>query len=154
MAVLGFSIWVGGTLFNMLVIVPLWSVSAESLQSFLKETDFERTIFHFFGPPWMAVRVVPIFSALAAAWPFRFHRLHLLVSALCMTSGIIYTIVYIYPINEVLFFQAGGSHSPEEIKAMADQWVFADRLRFSVLVIGYISLLRAFSKPLPKEPTV
>ena len=36
-AVLGFSIWVGGTLFKMLVIVPLWSASPpESVHAFFK----------------------------------------------------------------------------------------------------------------------
>jgi hypothetical protein len=151
-AVLALSIWVGGTLFNMLVIVPLWSASPpESVRLFFSGTNFNHTIGNFFGPPWMIVRIVPIMGALAAAWPFKFHRYQLLFSAVCMTFGVIYTLSYIYPINDILFFQAGGSRSSEEIKTMADQWVFADRLRFIVMLIGYIGLLRAFSKPFVRE---
>jgi Anthrone oxygenase len=148
-AVLGFSIWVGGTLFNMLVIVPLWSNSPpESVSQFFGSTKFNQMIWNFFGPPWMAVRIVPIFLALISAWPSRFHRYHLLVSAACLTFGIVYTLAYIYPINEILFLKAGRSETPERIIEMVHQWVFADRLRFVVGLVGYVCLLRAFSKTL------
>lgn len=151
-AVLGLSIWVGGTLFHMLVIVPLWSGQPpESIRLFFKGTEFNRTISNFFGPPWMVMRILPIFGALVSAWPSRFHRNYLLVSAVCMAFGIVYTLTYIYPINEILFIQAGGSRTSEEIKEMVRRWIFADRLRFAVGLIGYICLLRAFSKPLPSQ---
>ena len=64
-----------------------------------------------------------------------------------------FTLLYIYPINEVLFAQAGGNGSPEEIRAMAKQWILANRLRFAVGCISYISLLYAFRLPIPRaEP--
>jgi len=147
-AVLGFSIWVGGTLFNMLVVIPLWSASPpESVRLFFKGTEFNRTIVNFFGPPWMAARFLPIVAALIAGWPYQFHRRLLLVATTCMAFGILYTITYIYPINQILFFQPGGQRDAEEIKAMVRQWIFADRLRFSISIVGYICLLRAFSRP-------
>jgi hypothetical protein len=55
---------------------------------------------------------------------------------------------YIYPINAVLFAQAGGSHSGDEIRGMAGDWIFADRLRFAVGVIGFLAALQAFRLPL------
>jgi hypothetical protein len=52
--------------------------------------------------------------------------------------GIVFTSTYIYPINEVLLNQAGGGNSAEEIQKMASKWIFADRMRFAVMFIGYI----------------
>lgn len=59
------SAWIGGSLFNMLVIVPLWSASPpESVRGFFAGTDFNRTIRNFFGPPWMVARNAPVLAAL------------------------------------------------------------------------------------------
>jgi hypothetical protein len=41
--------------------------------------------------------------------------------------------------------------SAEEIRAMADRWVFADRLRFVVGVVAFLALLRAFKLPVPER---
>jgi hypothetical protein len=39
LAVIGFSIWVGGTLYQMVVIVPIWNASPpESLRAFFLGT--------------------------------------------------------------------------------------------------------------------
>ncbi len=39
----------------------------------------------------------------------------------------------------VLFAQAGGYGSPEEIRAMTKQWIQANQVRFAVGFISYIS---------------
>ena len=79
------------------------------------------------------------------------HRKWLLVAVVSMAFGVVFTLVYIYPINEVLFAQAGGSHSPEEVRALVRQWVTADRARFGVGAIGFLALLRALSLPFPQQ---
>jgi hypothetical protein len=148
--VLGFALWVGGTVFNMLVVVPLWSSSPpDSVRKFFRGTDFNRTVWNFFGPPWMAARLLPLIGALFAAWPWSPHRKYLLITVACMAFGVAYTLAYIYPINAVLFEQAGGTGGVEEIRAMVRRWIFADRLRFAVGLIGFVFLLRAFATPVP-----
>jgi hypothetical protein len=150
LSVIALSTWVGGTLYQMLVVVPLWNASPpESVRTFFQGTDYNRTIFHFFGPPFMLARTLPLLAALAAGWHRRPHRNVLLVANLCFAFAAVFTLVYIYPINAVLFAQAGGSQSGEEIRAMADKWIFADRLRFAVGVIGFLAALQAFRLPLP-----
>ena len=68
-AVIGFSIWFGGTIFSMSVIVPMWSDNLpESARVFFSETTFAKYIYNFFGPPWMALRNLPLFIALALGW--------------------------------------------------------------------------------------
>lgn len=64
--------------------------------------------------------------------------------------GVVFTLAYVYPINDVLFLQAGGNHSPEEVQALARRWIMADRVRFGVGVIGFLALPRALSIPIPR----
>ena len=150
LAVLGMSVWVGGTLYQMLVVVPMWSASPpESVRAFFLDTRYNVTIWNFFGPPFMVARLAPLLGALLVGWHLPQHRKWLLVAAVCKAFGVVFTLAYIYPINDVLFVQAGGNHSPEEIQAMARQWIVADRVRFGVGVIGFLAMLRALSTPFP-----
>lgn len=149
-AVLGFSIWAGGTIFSMTVIVPMWSESLpKSAVDFFGNTSFNKHIFNFFGPPWMAARSLPILAVLALGWRSQLHRRYLLITAGVMIVAIIFTIAYIYPINDVLMIQAGRGRSAEEIQSMAHRWILADRARFVFMLIGYYFLLKAFRLPNP-----
>ncbi len=40
--------------------------------------------------------------------------------------GAIFTIAYVYPINAVLFEQAGGGQSGDEIRALVNEWIFRE----------------------------
>lgn len=148
-AVIGFSIWVGGTIFSMTVIVPMWSEAPpQSVTDFFTNTSFNKYIFNFFGPPWMAIRNLPLLIALILGWQSKPHRRYLLITFISLVIGIIFTFTYIYPINEVLMTQAGGGKSGDEIQALTDKWIFADRMRFAVMLVGYFFLLRAFRLPI------
>ncbi len=142
--------WVGGTLFGMLVIVPTWNDSPpESLRALFLQTEYSRHIWNFFGPPWMAARNLPVLAALAAGWHLPAHRRLLLFVAGCGVCGVVGTLVWIYPINDVLFFQAGGGLPREEVRVLANRWIWADRVRFAAMAVSFIALLRAFSLPVP-----
>ena len=152
LSVITLSTWVGGTLYQMLVIVPMWSGSPpESVRSFFQGTDYNRLIFRFFGPPFMVARTLPVVAALFVGWHLPRHRQALLVAAGCLALAVISTLAYIYPINAVLFAQAGGNHNGDEIRAMVDRWIFADRLRFAVGVVAFLSVLWAFRLPIPER---
>lgn len=152
LSVIALSTWIGGTLYQMLVIVPMWSASPpESVRSFFQGTDYNRLIFRFFGPPFMVARTLPVVAALFVGWHLPRHRSALLLAAGCLAFVVVFTLAYIYPINAVLFEQAGGSHRAEEIRAMADRWIFADRLRFAVGVVAFLAVLWAFRLPIPER---
>jgi hypothetical protein len=75
LSVVALTTWVGGTLYQMLVIVPLWSASPpESVRAFFQGTEWNRTIFNFFGPSFIAARNVPVLAALIAGWHLPQHR--------------------------------------------------------------------------------
>ena len=150
LSVLGLAAWFGGTLYQMLVVVPLWSASPpETVRAFFLGTKYNETIWNFFGPPFMVGRLAPLLGALLAGWHLPRHRKWLLVAAVCKALTVVFTLAYVYPINEVLFAQAGGDRSPEEVRAMVWQWVWADRVRFGVGLAGFLALLRALSIPFP-----
>ena len=152
-AVIGFSIWLGGTIFSMTVIVPMWSESPpESVRNFFSTTSFNKHIFNFFGPPWMIARNLPLILALAVGWKSPLHRRFLALAVLPLIAGIIFTITYIYPVNEVLMINAGAGKSADEIRDLTDKWILADRLRFLVMLSGYYFLLKAFKLPNPFHP--
>ena len=151
LAVIGLSVWLGGTIYQMVVVVPMWSHSPpESVRTFFTITKYNETIWNFFGPPFMIARMIPLLAALVFGWHLRPQRRWLILATVCMVFGIVFTLVYVYPMNEILFLQAGGRQSDEEIQAMAGQWIFADRFRFIVGLVGFLAVLNAFRQQVPK----
>lgn len=150
-AVIGFSLWVGGTFFNMVVIVPIWSESPpDSVIQFFEKTSYNKHIYNFFGPPWMIARFFPIIASLILAWPEKTLRKYLLVTSIIFVSAIAGTLIYVYPINDLLISKAGAGLSAEEIIIMAKQWIYADQIRFGFMLIAYVFLLKAFRLQLSK----
>lgn len=151
-AIFAWGVWVGGTLYQMLVIVPMWSAAPpESVRLFFEGTEYNQTIFNFFGPAFMAARVVPIALALLLGWHLPKHRAALLVAVFCLVAAVAFTLFYVYPINKVLFMQAGGDKSASEIVNMVHSWIWADRFRFAVGIVAFIALLRAFRLQVPGQ---
>ncbi|MGA9246728.1 MAG: anthrone oxygenase family protein [Candidatus Acidiferrales bacterium] len=151
-SVLSWSVYVGGTIYQMVVIDPIWNASLpESLGAFFKGTNFLQNIVNFFGPRTMPVRYLPLLGLLFFGWDLPKHRPLFVIAAVCMTIGLVFTLAYIYPINAILFTQAGGDHTVEEVRAMAHNWIVADRVRLSVISVGYLALLRALSIEIAKR---
>ena len=151
-AIFAWGIWLGGTLYQMLVVVPMWSASPPgSLRAFLQGTEYNRTVYHFFGPPFIAARIIPMIIAMPLAWHLPGHRRILGVAAACVVAIVIFTLAYIYPINAVLFDQAGGDRSAPAITAMVRTWIWADRARLGVGIVAFVAILRAFRLPLPRR---
>ena len=148
-SVINGAIWIGGTVFMMLVFNPLWTASPpESVRSYWLEARFYDTIFNFFGPAWQIVRTVPALGALIVCWSLPRQRTWLLVNAVTLLVAVAMTLLYIYPMNEVLFTSAIDGLSVDAARAMTEHWILADRVRFAVRCVGFVALLRAFSMPI------
>ena len=149
LSVINLSIWIGGTLFHMIVVLPIWSQPLPgSVKEFFGRTRAYEYLLDFYGPKWMVIRILPVIISLLLAWNTKRHRKFLLVTVLTLVFGIILTIFYVYPINDAIMAKAGEGSSPEEIKRMVKNWILADRLRFAVIFIGYVFLLWAFRLPI------
>ena len=149
LSVVGLAIWLGGTLYQMLVIVPMWSHDPPtSVHAFFEGTRYNYTIWSFFGPPFMAARLLPLLAALALGWHLPMHRKWLLIAVAGMLFGVVFTLAYVYPMNEILFAKAGRGIPPDAVHDLVNSWILADRIRFAVGCIAFLSLLRAFSLPI------
>jgi len=146
--VLSLAIWFGGTIYQMLVIVPLWSAAPpQSVKSFFTTSGYPQTINNFFGRRTQALRAIPLFLLPAAGWAHPGLRPWLVIPALTMGLALILTLAYIYPINDVLIFKAGGDLDAASIERLSRKWIAADRLRLVIVTIGLIALLYAFHLP-------
>jgi Domain of unknown function (DUF1772) len=147
-SVIGLALWVGGTVFNIAVVVPMWSTAPpDSVRHFFTQTRFNETIWNFFGPPWMAMRLLPVIAALIVAWPLERHRRYLLVASACLAATVVFTVAYVYRINDLLFAQAGATVTADEVRSLVRQWILADRLRFAVGCVAFGAVLQAFRVP-------
>ena len=149
--VVSLAIWVGGTLYQMLVIVPIWDASPpESVTAFLRGTSYTRTIHNFFGPVTQVLRALPLLLLAIAVWPYAMQRPWVLACVATMLIGLVMTRAFIYPMNDALFFRAGEGLSADAVRALATKWIWWDRARFAIMSGGYLCLLRAFSLPLAR----
>ena len=148
LSVINLSIWIGGTMFHMIVVLPLWSRPLPgSVENFFGGTRAYEYLLDFYGPMWMLIRILPIIIALLLGWNSKRHRYFILITLLTIAIGIILSITVVFPINEVIMAKAGVGSSPEEIKRMVHTWIQSDRLRFAVIFVGYLFLLWAFRLP-------
>ena len=148
LAVINLSIWIGGTLFHMIVVLPIWSHPLPgSVKEFFGGTRAYEYLLDFYGPKWMAIRILPVIISLLLGWYSNRHRYFLLITTSTLALGILMTIIYVYPINEAIMAKAGEGSSPDQIKRMVSNWILADRLRFAIIFIGYFFLLWAFRLP-------
>jgi hypothetical protein len=149
-SVIGYAVWVGGTVFMFSVINPQWSQDPpDSVRQFFLHTQFNRFIGHFFGPPFMAFRsFVPQLLALILGWHMKSHRPWILAVLGCTVLIIALTLFYIYPINNVLMLHGGSNQDALTIQRLTMQWLLADRIRFAIGLMGFILLLKAFRLPL------
>ena len=157
LSVINLSIWIGGTMFHMIVVLPIWSQPLPgSVENFFGGTRAYEYLLDFYGPKWMLIRIVPIVITLLLGWNSKRHRYFILITLLTIAFGIILSIAVVFPINEVIMSKAGEGRSSEQIKQMVHTWIQADRLRFAVILVGYLFLLWAFRLPyvFQKRPQV
>jgi hypothetical protein len=147
-SVVGVGIWIGGTLYMMLVINPIWSASPAAVEAFFGGTSFTDHILNFFGPLWIVPRYLPILLALIVGWKHQPQRYYLLAAVAVFVFVVVFTNAYIYSLNTMLMApHATVGRSPSEIEALVDKWLFADRLRLLIGSVGYLCLLKAFRLP-------
>ena len=91
-SVLSWSVYVGGTIYQMVVIDPIWNASPpESLRAFFKGTSFLQNILNFFGPRTMPLRYLPLLGVLFFGWDLPKHRPLFVIAAVCMTIALVFT---------------------------------------------------------------
>ena len=108
LSVINLSIWIGGTLFHMIVVLPIWSQPLPgSVYDFFGGTRAYEYLLNFYGPKWMVIRTLPILISLILGWDSKPQRFYLMITLLTIVFGIILTITMVYPINTAIMDKAG-----------------------------------------------
>ena len=146
-AVIAWSFWLGGLMYELFVVTPLWSANLpQSAVEWNSRPNFMLIPTPFYAP----VAVTTILSSLLATilnWKSGNHRIWLILSTVCAIATLAFTIVYFFPKNEVLFHNQNTGLSGAEITAIANAWLNANYVRVMIMIVGFFAALKAFSSP-------
>ncbi len=139
---------VGGNVYEMLVLDPLWSASPpDSVRQFFKGTPFARAMQKFWLSKLAKYSLFVLLGAVLAAWCEPARRVWL-VSALGATAlQYALTISYIFPRKKMLF--RSSDDVPAEVICRATrQFIIANRVRLIFKLVEFFCLVRALAAPL------
>lgn len=144
-SIIAWSLWLGGLIYEMVVITPLWSGSLPQ-----SVTEWNSRPMYMVNPtrfhaPLAAVTVLASLLAAIFGWKTS-NRIYLVLSAVCAAGVLAFTIVYFFPKNDVIFRNQFVGLSGAEISLIASSWVTANWGRVVVMAIGFLAALRAVSK--------
>ena len=145
--VIAWGFWLGGLIYEMVVITPLWSANLpNSVIEWNTRPDFVINPTRFYLPIVLAL----ILSSLLATilnWKSDSRRIWLILSTVCVITTFAFTLVYFFPKNEVLFRSQFTGLSGEEITMIANAWTRANWIRVGIMIVGFFAALRAFNLP-------
>lgn len=146
-AVAAWGFWLGGLIYEMVVIIPLWSANLpSSVIEWNSRPNFTVNPTRFYLP----VVITLILSSLSATilnWKSGNRRIWLILSTVCVITAFVFTLIYFFPKNEVLFRNQNAGLSGEEITAIANAWIRANWIRVGIMFTGFFAALKAFSLP-------
>lgn len=147
--VVAWGFWLGGLIYEMVVITPLWSANLpNSVIEWNSRPNFVVNPTRFYIPTVLSL----ILSSLLATilnWKSNNQRIWLILSTVCVISAFVFTLIYFFPKNDILFRNQIIGLSGAEISAIAYAWIWANWIRLLMMLVGFFAALKAFG--LPKE---
>lgn len=152
MTVIAWGFWLGGLMYETVVLMPLWSANLpQSVLEWNSRPDFVVNPTRFYIPTVLTL-ILSSLLATILSWKSGNQRLWLILSSLCAITAFVFTIIYFFPKNDVLFRNQNTGLSGEEITAIANAWIRANWIRFVMMIVGFLASLKAFSQTsLPKN---
>ncbi len=139
---------VGGNVYEMLVLDPLWSASPpDSVRKFFKGTPFARAMQKFWLSKLAKYSLFVLLAAVVAAWNEPARRLWLVAAVVALAVQYLLTIPYIFP-RKKLLFRAADDTPADAICQATRQLVLANRFRLFFKLVEFFCLLRALATPL------
>jgi hypothetical protein len=139
-------ILIGATVFEALVITPLWAGSPpESVRGWNENPRYaieSRIFFGFISPPLLLSTLV----SLIAGWNMPWTRRKWLVAAvICTLIGFFATVLFFVPILRETTSTRGAGLSDAEIVEKVSSWVTYNWWRMALQTFGWLAALRALS---------
>lgn len=140
--VLSAGILTGGSIFEGVVLTPLWSHSPpESVRQWAHGTIQSK--FFAFATPFYALSVLA--TLLASRWMPAKQRQWALLAGLCGLIVVIATFTFFFPILQKTEGAQGAGLSDEEVTRLVQQFKTWHWGRWGLLIGGWLAGLRAFS---------
>jgi len=143
-SVIAWAFWLGALVYEMNVIIPLWSSNLpESVIEWNSRPNFRMNPTPHYVP--LALTTV-ISSVLALLFGFiaKQRIVGLFVSAACACVTLAFTILYFFAKNDVLFRGENAGLSGPEITNIANAWITGNWVRVSIMAIGFFAAMWAF----------
>ncbi len=139
-------ILIGATVFEALVITPLWAGSPpESVRGWNENPRYAIESRIFFGLIAPALLLSTLVS-LIAGWNMPWTRRKWLVAAvICSFIGFFATVLFFVPILRETTFTRGAGLSDAEIVEKVSSWVTYNWWRMALQTFGWLAALRALS---------
>jgi uncharacterized membrane protein len=146
-AVVTVAVSVGGNVFQMTVVDPLWNASPpESVQTFSSQTALLSGVKKFHQNPLYLFGLACLLASPFLAWNRPAMRNWLLLGVMMYACIIVVTLLYFYPMNRTLgLLGAHPSTDARTLVAMTHRWIFADRIRQLVRLVAFLCVLRAMT---------
>lgn len=142
--VIAWSLWFGALMYEVSVITPLWS---GDLPTSVVEWNSRPNYVVNPTPYYVPVALTTVLSSIlvgSIGWRFVRRRSALFLSAVCSTSALVFTLLYFFSRNEVLFRNGGIGLSGEQISITAYEWIFANWVRAGIMAVGFVAAIRAY----------
>ncbi len=144
-SVVAWSLWFGGLIYEVVVVMPLWSSALpDSAIEWNSRPNFVLIPTPFYAP----VAIVTVLSSLLGtilAWKSSNRRFWLILSSFCAISTLAFTFIYFFPKNEILFYKQNAGLSGEEITAIGNAWVRGNWIRLGIMAVGFFAALRVYN---------
>ncbi len=145
--VVAWGFWLGGLIYEMVVIMPLWSANLpNSVIEWNARPNFIVNPTRFYIPTVLTL-ILGSLAATVLNWKSGNRRIWLILSTVCVITAFAFTVVYFFPKNDILFRNQSIGLSGAEISAIAYAWIWANWIRFGIMIIGFFAALKAFSLP-------
>ena len=147
------AIVIGGGLYEMRVVVPLWAhAPPESVWRFASERvnhpvdtpNAGLRFWIFITPLHLLVSLVMFFVGLKTRGA---HRRFVLIAAAIFAVLHLSALLYFVPAIDKLFTSQNAGLSPAEVTARVQAWVYGSWLRFAIGFVGLICGFRAMQLP-------
>ena len=151
---LGVAMVLGGTLYQTIVVSPEWGGDLPGSLAIYFTPARAARMGDFWRNPFLMSYGIFLIAAIVACWPNRARRMWLFATLAVFIAILIWTFTYFIPQGVIpLFMNAGAGIEPAEITHRSEAWIFWDKVRLGVGIVGFFCGLKALTKS-PTAQTV
>jgi hypothetical protein len=147
LSLVGFAVNIGGTFYQMTVIIPEWSNELPlSVSRFFGDGRWAAAQFRFWMHPLTDSGVLFFLAGLIVSWRFPKRRDWMLLTLLILVPVFLSTMLWFVPHGVFpLMRDAGAGMTDSEITTRAESWIFWDKIRFAGILLAFGTALQALA---------